>query len=182
MSPRSVLHPAPRLSLLATLVAVLPGCASMATQGSAARSAVSVGLSAYGTGRRVYVSRLSAREPSPTVAPEPSATAVWGTIRLVVNDDDSFEYLATLHNPGRQAVTAAVLRREGGEPGAVLATLFSETTLRGRYLQLRGTVTLRPDVRAAALIEELREHPRAFALVVHLAGGGAGGTIRGALE
>ncbi len=132
--------------------------------------------------RRVFTSRLSSTDSVPATTPTVGSQA-WGTVRIVVNDDDSFEYLATIYNPMEEAFSGAFLQRGGGAPGDdVVATLFSDVALRSRYIQLRGTMSLPRGTSAGVLAEELREHPRAFAVSVHRAGAALRPAIRGAIE
>jgi hypothetical protein len=151
----------------------------MATQARVSRTASVIGVHASPTVRRVFTFRLSARDSLPTLEPRAGGSRAWGTVRLVVNDDDSFEYLATIYNPDGEAFTGAVVRRGAGE---VLATLFSDVTLRERYIQLRGTVSIGRGARADVLAEELRENPRAFTVSVLAAGAPSLGAIRGTVE
>lgn len=154
----------------------------MATQARTARVATIAAAHGVSPIRRVFTSRLSSGDSLPSTTPSVGSQA-YGTVRIVVNDDDSFEYLATIYNPGEEAFTGAYLRRSGGTPSNdVVATLFSDVALRSRYIQLRGTVSLPRGVSAEALSEELREHPRSFAVSVHTAADPARGAIRGPIE
>lgn len=104
-------------------------------------------------------------------------------MQIIVNDDDSFEYQATIYNPRGETFTGAFLRR--GDPstgGEILATLFSDVTLGTQYIQLRGTVVVSRTTRLASLAEELREHPRAFSVSVQSTARLSIGAIRGRLE
>lgn len=155
----------------------------MATQARVARSAVGMDGRSTGSSRRIFTSRLTASDDRPTLTPSSAGTTAWGTVRIVVNDDDSFEYLATIYNPRGETFTAGYLRRQGGaEGGAVLATLFSDLTLRTQYIQLRGTVSVARDARAALLAEELRENPRTFSVTLHTPTSPRSGAIRGTVE
>lgn len=154
----------------------------MATQASTARVAAIASAHGVTPVRRVFTSRLSAGDSLPSTTPTVGSQA-YGTVRIVVNDDDSFEYLATIYNPMEEAFTGAFLRRAGGALGDdVVATLFSDVALRSRYIQLRGTVSLPRGGSAEELAEELREHPRTFAVSVHSASASGRGAIRGTIE
>jgi hypothetical protein len=155
----------------------------MATQVSVSRSTSSLGAHAKSPVRRIFTSHLRSADDRPTVTPTVAASEAWGTIRIVVNDDDTFEYLATIYNPRGEAFIGAYLRRGGTtEGGTVLATLFSDVTLRSPYIQLRGTVSVSRDARAGVLAEELREHPRDFSVSVHTSTSTRLGAIRGVVE
>lgn len=154
----------------------------MATQARVSRSGSMAQAHGATPVRRVFTSRLSAGDSIPSTAPTLGSQA-WGTVRIVVNDDDSFEYLATIYNPMEEAFTGAFLQRGGGAlRDDVVATLFSDVALRSRYIQLRGTISIPRGVSAGVLAEELREHPRSFAVSVHSAGVSARPAIRGAIE
>jgi hypothetical protein len=140
----------------------------MATQARVARQASEIGRHVATPERRVFTSRLSVGETFPALTPTVGGSRARGTVKLVVNDDDSFEYLATIYNPDGEAFTGAFLKREAADSdGEVVATLFSDVTLRSRYIQLRGTVSLARDVRAEQVAEGLREHPQGYAIDVH---------------
>lgn len=151
----------------------------MATRAQASRTASIMGVHASPTIRRVFTSRLDAVDTLPALEPRVRGSRAWGTVRLVVNDDDSFEYLATIYNPDAEAFTGAVIRRASGE---VLATLFSDVTLREPYIQLRGTVSLGRGGRPDVLAEELRENPGAFVVCVQGPGAPGRDAIRGPVE
>jgi hypothetical protein len=88
-------------------------------------------------------------------------------VRLVVNDDDTFEYLITIYNPAGESFTGAHLLRRGAESkGESVATLFTDVSLGDRYVQLRGTLSVNRDQSAAVLAEEIRERPGDFVVSV----------------
>lgn len=177
-----------KLFLALTVVALCPACATMATQANLARSATTLGSHSPAAVRRVFTTRVTTRDTAaladrPSLEPTVSGSGAWGTVRIVVNDDDTFEYLATIYNPRGETFTGAFLRRGDGEDGgAVLATLFSDMTLRSQYIQLRGTVSVARDARAGVLAEEIRERPSDFAVSVHTATSSRAGAIRGTIE
>lgn len=157
-----------RLSAKA-LLALLPcaGCASIATTVSGSRSAVPFGAVAASENRRIFTSRLQAEGERAKGVEPGSGGGCWGTVRLVVNDDDSFEYLITIYNPTGETFTGAhLVRRSPDEHGASVATLFSDVSLGDRYMQLRGTIALDRDRKAAVLAEEIRERPGDFRVTV----------------
>jgi len=156
----------------------------MATQGNFAQSATALGSHERSPIRRVFHADVAASvSPLPVLTPRVRNSAAWGTIRLVVKDDDSFEYLATIYNPKAETFTSAVVRRGGGgSESEAVATLFSDLTLRTQYSQLRGTVSVARDVRAGILAEELRENPEGFVVTVHSTASGASGAIRGIIR
>ncbi len=155
----------------------------MATQGRSVRSGAIAEAHGAAPVRRVFTSRLSPADAIPSTTPATGGSQAWGTVRIVVNDDDSFEYLATIYNPMGEAFSGAFLRHDGGAEGdGIVATLFSDVALRSRYIQLRGTVSLPHGASAGLLAEELREHPREFAVSVHSASAPTRWAIRGAIE
>lgn len=163
------------------------GCAAMATQVNVSRSSPLLGSYHPASVQSVFTSRLSA-SPSSSSSPASVAPAVreseaWGTVRLMVKDDDALEYLATIYNPRGETFSTAYLRRGGASAdGVIVATLFSDVALRTPYIQVRGTISLARNERAGALAEELRENPHAFGVSVHASPSAKGGTIRGGVE
>ncbi len=155
----------------------------MATQAGVARSSAVVTMRPASAVRRVFNTRLSASETLPaTLRPSTGGSSAYGTVRIVVNDDDSFEYLATIYNPSGEAFSSAVLRRSDQEGSTeVLATLFSDVTLRSRYIQLRGTISISRGASAGGLAEDLRERPQDFAICV-LSASAPGVAIKGTVE
>lgn len=169
------------------------GCAAMATQVNVSRSSPLLGSYHPASVQSVFTSRLSASpsssaSPSASSSPASVAPAVreseaWGTVRLMVKDDDALEYLATIYNPRGETFSTAYLRRGGASAdGVIVATLFSDVALRTPYIQVRGTISLARNERAGALAEELRENPHAFGVSVHASPSAKGGTIRGGVE
>ncbi len=156
----------------------------MATRAGVARSVAVVEARGTPSVRRVYTSHLSAGDSLlPSVVPTIGGSQAWGTVRIVVHDDDTFEYLATIYNPVGEAFTGAFLRRGAGTGSEdIVATLFSDVALRSRYIQLRGTISVSRGVRAGVLAEELREDPHGFAISVNTATTPGRGAIRGLIE
>ncbi|HEX4932748.1 MAG TPA: hypothetical protein VFV33_06170 [Gemmatimonadaceae bacterium] len=171
------------LALVLSIVVLCPACASMATQGKVARSASTLSAHVAASERRVFTSRFGTPDGRADLSTSTGSVAAWGSVRIVVNDDDTFEYLATIYNPTGATFTSAHLRRQGdGDTGAVLATLFSDLTLRTHYIQLRGTVSVSRNARASTLAEELRENPRAFTITFHTPASPRAAALRGALD
>jgi len=141
----------------------------MATQLNLAQSGTTLGTRSTVPVRRVFVSHMNGQSRSelPGVSPVVSKTHAWGTIRVIVNDDETLEYLATLYNPSGESFSGAFLRRGGADPADPVATLFSHVTLRSRYIQVRGTLSVARSERLGALTEEIRENPGGFVLTVH---------------
>lgn len=171
------------------------GCAAMATQVNVSRSSPLLGSYHPASVQSVFTSRLSAStSPSASasssassspasVAPAVRESEAWGTVRLMVKDDDALEYLATIYNPRGETFSTAYLRRGGANAdGVIVATLFSDVAFRTPYIQVRGTISLARNERAGALAEELRENPHAFGVSVHASPSAKGGTIRGGVE
>lgn len=160
----------------------------MATQVNVSRATPVVGSYAPMAMRSVFTSRLTSEATLssatlPSVAPTARGSHAWGTVRIVVKDDDTLEYLATIYNPSGETFTCAYLRRDGAAArGDILATLFSDVALRNPYIQVRGTISVARDMNAETLADELRERPGSFTVSVHTSGGVATGAIRGVVE
>jgi hypothetical protein len=118
--------------------------------------------------RRVFTSHLlEAKGPDAHATAATADKGCWGTVKLTVNDDDTFEYLITIFNPAGETFTGAQLLRRAPDPhGATVATLFSEVSLGNRYVQLRGTISVNRDLSVATLAEEIRERPGDFMVTV----------------
>lgn len=166
------------------LVTMVPcaACATMATEGRVARATAGMATRSAPAERRVFIAQVTGEHSLPSTTPATPGQA-WGTVRIIVWDDDRFEYLATIYNPRGETLTGATLRRTSGdEDAAPAATLFSDVALRSPYIQLRGSVSLSREERAALLSEEMRERPRNFSVRIFTAGGPAEGTLRGVVE
>lgn len=139
--------------------------------------------------RRIFTSQLqgdrTARdEPATATARPRAATKAWGTVRLVLSEDDSFEYLITLYNPAGETFTSAHVHRgeeNESDHGETVATLFSDVAIDDRYVQLRGTVLVGRDQRADVLASEMRGRPSDFEVKVHTMSH-PNGPIRGRIE
>jgi hypothetical protein len=173
-----------RGSLLLVLVVVpCAACATVATEGGVSRATTGMASRSAPAERRVFVAQVSGGDVRPSTAPHAPTSLAWGTVRIVVRDDDQMEYLATIYNPNGETITGASLWPASGEErGGPLATLFSDVSLRSPYIQLRGSVTHTRGVDAALLSEEIRERPPNFSVRMFTAGGPAGGALRGVLE
>lgn len=148
---------------------------SIATTVNGSRSVVPFGEASATTSRRVFTSHLisdksRAEQASGVTSGEKGC---WGTVKLTVNDDDTFEYLVTIFNPTGETFTGAQLLRRSADPqgsgalgGGAVATLFSDVSLSNRYLQLRGTISVNRDRSSATLAEEIRERPGDFQVSV----------------
>lgn len=168
-------------------------CASIATTVSGSQAsipAVAGSREMPGTTlRRIFRSQLQgdrgARdEPASATTGPRAATRAWGTVRIVLSDDDSFEYLLTLYNPAGETFTSAHVHRgeeNESDHGEMVATLFSDVSIDDRYVQLRGTVLVGRDQRAAVLASEMRERPGDFEVKVHTMAH-PDGPIRGRIE
>lgn len=178
--------------LYASLIALLPctACASIATAVNVSRSAQPGSAEVGSTNpnatavRRVFTVQLVSDRERLAKEPLPIDERTWGTARVVVNDDDSMEYLVTLYNPTGEAFTEAHVHRgeaNNGDHGETVATLFADVALRDRYVQLRGTVMVHRDQQGSVLAEELRNNPGEFEVRVHSAKEPAG-LIRGRVE
>lgn len=155
----------------------------MATQVNVSRATTVPGGFSPSATRSVFTSRLTSESRLPSVAPTVRTSEAWGTVRIVVKEDDTLEYLATIYNPRGETFSSAYLRRGGeGEGGEIIATLFTDVALRSPYIQVRGTISVSRESKAEALAEELRERPRAFAVSVHTPGAVTVGAIRGIVE
>lgn len=155
----------------------------MATQVNVSRATPGLGSHSPSATRSVFTSRLTSESTLASLAPAARMSEAWGTVRIVVKEDDTLEYLATIYNPRGETFSRAYLRRGGaGEGGEIMATLFTDVALRNPYIQVRGTISVSRELTAEELAEELREHPRAFAVSVHTPGAVTAGAIRGIVE
>jgi hypothetical protein len=133
--------------------------------------------------RSVFSAKLAAPASGGRAGEGGGATSkAWGTGRIVVGSEATFEYLITIYNPGAETFTSAHLHRAtANEDGSVIATLFSDVSLRDRYIQLRGTLSVSRSTKLAALAEEIRERPGLFFISVHSTDDPRG-AIRGPIE
>jgi hypothetical protein len=86
-----------------------------------------------------------------------------GTLIIVIGPDSSLEYRLTVYNDDRRTYRSA--RIYSGDPldgGTVVATLFSDLSLTGRYIQVRGTATLPSSADLGEVVSRLRQHPDEF--------------------
>jgi hypothetical protein len=86
-----------------------------------------------------------------------------GMVRIVIEHDSTFEYQLTVYNDDRRTYRSA--RVYDGDPadgGKLVATLFSDLSLGGRYIQIRGTATLPSTIKAQDLASQLRQRPSDF--------------------
>ncbi len=172
-----------RSLLLVVTMVPCAACATMATEGRVARATAGMATRSAPAERRVFVAHLTGADMRPSTAPSAVTSHAWGTVRIVVWDDDRFEYLATIYNPKGETLTGATLRRtDSDDRDGAVATLFSDVALRSPYIQLRGSVSLSREERAAVLSEEMRERPRSFSVRIFTAGGPMAGALRGVVE
>ena len=105
-----------------------------------------------------------------------------GTIRIVVREDDTFEYQVTVQNEELKTFTAGRLYRGNpGTRGVAVATLFSDLTLSDRSIQMRGTGTVSRGVNVRDLMKQLRQRPAEFVVRLESRASPAGallGTLR----
>jgi hypothetical protein len=114
------------------------------------------------------VGAIASSESNPganSAAPPPN-----GTLKIVVKDDDSFEYQLTISNRARRAFGGAYVYHRIASPDSVVMTLFSGETLAGRYIQLRGTGVVPRAINAHALAQSLRASPADYVFRVEARG------------
>ena len=92
----------------------------------------------------------------------PAVASPNGTLKIVVNDDDTFEYQLTIFNGARRAFGGGYVYHRLASPDSVVMTLFSDETLAGRYIQLRGTGVVPRAVDLHALAQGLRASPEEY--------------------
>ncbi len=83
-----------------------------------------------------------------------------GSIRLIIDDDDTFEYQLTIQNQARRTYTSARIYR--GDPengGQLVATLFDDVAMGNRYIQVRGTALVQRALDSHQALDALRSHP-----------------------
>ena len=177
------------LALLATI-----GCASISglsrnddsNPGVAASQGTSVAPSRQGaveyTGRLVPSKEFALGRTPAADSGDGGELRTSGTMRIVVREDDTFEYQVTVQNEELKTFTAGLLyRMNPGTRGTAVATLFSDVTLSNRYIQMRGTGTVSRGVNVRDLMEQLRQRPAEFVVRLESRGSPAGallGTLR----
>lgn len=168
------------------LTALLPcaSCASARTPASIGRASNSIEVSSGAPARSVFTSRLAPPVAATAGTGDGGGTVskAWGTGRIVVGNDDAFEYVITIYNPNGETFTSAHLHRTAETDEALaIATLFSDVSLHDRYIQLRGTVSVNRATKSGLLAEEMRERPGLFSISVHSTDD-PHGAIRGTIE
>ena len=83
-----------------------------------------------------------------------------GRVELKLKRDSTLEYHLNVYNPAAESFTAAHIYRSGNSATPVV-TLFAGTSLRDKYIQVRGTGVL-TDPAGRPLLEELRSNPAGF--------------------
>ncbi len=164
-----------RRQTLSFLAAILPcaACASVPApaklERASERTANATRSSSSPAVRNVFTTKLAAPVAAARAGEGGGAVSkAWGSSRIVVGADNSFEYLITIYNPNAETFTSAHLHRSSStEEGTVIATLFSDVSLRDRYIQLRGTVSVNRSTKSQVLAEALRERPGLFYISVH---------------
>lgn len=126
------------------------------------------------TDRTEFLADLGPLRTAATAAPDSSADSgqLSGRVRIVVHPDDTFEYQLTILNADHVTFsTGEVYRASADVWGDPVATLFSEVSLTGPYVQLRGTGQVARTLRASALLEEMREVPGEFVVRIRAESG-----------
>jgi hypothetical protein len=148
---------------IAIAIAAATGCASHPAQRAASRVDVRPPIRAT---RASFTAELA---PADTLrqgdggSVGTAADGPSGRVRVVLLDDGQVEYELTLRLPRNTTYVAGHLLRPGADTlNQVVATLFSDVTLSGRYVQLRGRGTFARTVRPAVLMDDIRLNPSGF--------------------
>lgn len=141
------------------LLISLTGCLDVAT-GNVANVPSPTAASAGDAGlRRVFSTGLTAPTGDEKKTGRTS-TFARGRVELKLRRDSTLEYHLNVYNPGHDNFTAAHIYRSG-RSGPPVVTLFTNASLKDKYIQVRGTGVL-IDPAGLALLEELRANPSAF--------------------
>ena len=108
--------------------------------------------------RRVFSTGLTA--PVDRKGASAARTFARGRVELKLRRDSTLEYHLNVYNPGAENFTAAHLYR-AGKVGPPVVTLFTNASLKDKYIQVRGTGVLIDPV-GKSLLDELRANPSAF--------------------
>lgn len=109
--------------------------------------------------RRVFSTGLTAAtaEKNGSTA---ARTFARGRVELKLRKDSTLEYHLNVYNPGVENFTGAHIYR-AGRAGPPVVTLFTNASLKDKYIQVRGTGVLIDPI-GKPLLEELRANPTAF--------------------
>lgn len=119
--------------------------------------------------RTEFLADLGILGPAATTASDAPTDSgrLSGRVRIIVHPNDTFEYQLTILNADSVTFrTGEVYRASADVWGDPVATLFSEVSLTGPYVQLRGTGQVARTLRATVLLEEMREVPGDFVVRV----------------
>ena len=108
--------------------------------------------------RRVFSTGLTA--PSGDKKSGGARTFARGRVDLKLRKDSTLEYHLNVYNPGVENFTGAHIYR-AGRAGPPVVTLFTNASLKDKYIQVRGTGVLIDPI-GKPLLEELRANPTAF--------------------
>ena len=144
------------------------GVSGRAVQGEAVASA---GANIpYAVERSAFSAALAAAPPVATGSARGSAAVTRvpsGTLHLTFRRDDVLEYQLTIANADHEAFGSGYLYRAGGSATEVrVATLFTDLSLSGPYVQLRGTGIVETPLTMPDLLSRIRQWPDSFSIRV----------------
>jgi len=152
-----------RVALL--LLIPLAGCLDAATGDVANVPAPTASVPGETAMRRVFSTGLTATAVDRKNGE--SRTFARGRVELKLRRDSTLEYHLNVYNPGAENFTAAHVYR-AGKAGPPVVTLFTNASLKDKYIQVRGTGVLIDPV-GKSLLDELRANPSAFYVSVRTA-------------
>jgi hypothetical protein len=130
------------------------------------RTAFSAALTMAVAGQRVPVlAKQGAKTPS-------------GSVHLTFRPDDVLEYELTIANADQSTFGSAYLYRiSGSSKQQRVATLFTDASLSGPHVQLRGTGMVAAPLSTRDLLEKIREAPGSYSVLVVSLDGRAQGLV-----
>jgi hypothetical protein len=142
------------------LLIPLTGCLDAATGNVVNVPAPTASVPREASARRVFSTGLTA--PAADKKTGSSRSFARGRVELKLRRDSTLEYHLNVYNPAAESFTAAHIYRSGTSATPVV-TLFAGTSLRDKYIQVRGTGVLTDtDPASRPLLEELRANPAGF--------------------
>lgn len=147
-----------RMRAVLLLLIPLTGCLDAATGNVANVPAPTATVPKEASARRVFSTGLTA--PAADKKTGSNRSFARGRVELKLKRDSTLEYHLNVYNPAAESFTAAHIYRSGNSATPVV-TLFAGTSLRDKYIQVRGTGVL-TDPAGRPLLEELRSNPAGF--------------------
>jgi hypothetical protein len=152
-----------RIAATIVLLLAATGCASYSAPRAANRVDVRPPVHSSRTSFTAELVPADTVRPGDGGSMAAAASGPSGRVRVVLLDDGMVEYQLSLRLTGSTTYVAGhLLRPDADSLNRVVATLFSDVTLSGRYVQLRGRGTLSRTLRPAELMDDIRLNPGSF--------------------